>query len=72
MECLLVLPVCGKLSTEYPAHCLSPLLFICRMEIIQAFENIFQEHSLPSLQEDGTFVKGRICHHLQKKGVAWK
>lgn len=65
----LVLPVCGELSTEDPARCLLPLLFICRMEITQAFENTFQEHSLPSLQEDGTFVKGRTCHHLQKKGL---
>lgn len=66
MECLLVLPVCGQLSTKDPARCLSFLLFICRMEITQAFENTFQEHSLPSLQEDGTFVKGRTGRRLQK------
>ncbi|KAL2302220.1 hypothetical protein Nmel_009639 [Mimus melanotis] len=37
------------------------------MEITQAFDNTFQEHSLPSQQEDGTLVKGKTRHHLQKK-----
>lgn len=58
----------GKLSTEDPACCLLPLI-IWSMEITQAFENTFQKHSLPLQQESGTFVKGKTCHHLQKKGL---
>lgn len=69
MEYRLDLPICGELSAEDPACCLLPLLFICRMEITQAFANTFQGHALPLLQEDGTFVKGRTCHHMQKKGL---
>lgn len=52
-----------------PAVRLLPPLLTWRMEITQAFEDAHRERSLPSPQEEDTFLKGRACYRLQKKGL---
>lgn len=52
-----------------PAVRLLPLLLTWRMEITQAFEDAHHERSLPPPQEEDTFLKGRACYRLQKKGL---
>lgn len=64
----LTLLIFGGLSTEDAVRLL-PLLLTWRMEITQAFENTCRERSLLSPQEDYTFLKGRACYRLQKKGL---
>lgn len=58
----------GKLSTEDPARCLLPLLFIWTMEITQAFENTFQEHSLPHSRKMVPLSKRKLAITCRKRG----